>query len=209
MKKLWFFALFYLSFFVLCNSVHADTGDYTTYSVIKLSKGSLLEEFTDQQIEEYQKKCNKRKWMGWRTYTVNNKVQATFISDTIYSFYNDGPSKIDYELTTVASCNTKTAISATGSLSYSLKGDIKKFKNGLDSALKMEGSYNKISEVKETEKISLDVDPYTEVKIYMTGNAKVTNGYAKRYVWWIGCESGGFEYFTITNLYTRIEKKEL
>ncbi len=206
MKKLWFFALLFFGMFIFDNSVKAKDGDYTSFSEVNLVSGKLLANFTDAEIDEYDKKLDKKRFIGWNTNVVNKNVTATFISETLFSFYNDGATPIEYELQTVTNTTTKTSISCTGTIDYSLKGDVKKFKNGLDVQLKMDGSYTKTVDIKQTEKFKLNIDVGTMVVIYLTGTGKVTNGAARRYLFWIVTEKGGFEYFTITNLYPRIEK---
>lgn len=206
MSKIFFIAICFLSTFMFTHTTKADSGDYTTFAEIELAEGKLLSKFSNEEIDEYLAYVKKRKFSGWNVYTINNDIKATFISETLFSFYNTGTTPIYYELQTVSDTTTKMSISATGSISYSLKGDIKKFKNGLDASLKIEASYTKTISIKETEKFKLEVDPNTVAVIYLTGSGRVTNGVAARYLFWFETESGGFEYFIVTNLYPRIEK---
>lgn len=214
MKKLWFFAIIYFAVYLASNyspSVNALSNDYTSFAEINITTGRLLENYTDKDYSTYYKKVSKRKIFGWRTYIVNDNVSATFISETLYSYYNNASSSITYTLTTVGETIQKTSISATGSISYSLSNttNVKKFKNGLDASLKMEATYNETISYKETEKTEITIEAGTTCLVYMTGNAKVKNGVAAKYVWWHRQIRGGFEYFTITDLYPRIEKRKL
>ncbi len=210
MKKIWILnfimlLLYCITYKSLCT---ISAKDYTEYQEIILSKGKMLANFTDEELQKYYKEVEKTKFFGWNTFIINKKYKANFISDTIYSFYNTGTTAVDYDLNCVYETTSKTSISCTGSISYSFKGtsENKRFKNDLDAALKMEYSNVTTDNYKQTEKMTIKIDPNTKLIIYISGSGTVLNGVGAYYIFWIRSELGGFEYFTVTDEYPRIEK---
>ncbi len=180
--------------------------DYQSFSSMTLSSGKLLRYYTSEEVKNFKSKVGKRKFSGWRTYTVNNRVKCNFISETVFSVYNTGTTAIKYELSNVTSTVKKVSLSCTGSLSYSYKKDVKTFKDGLDATLKIEKTVSETIEVKTTEKFEISVDPKTRVTMYFAGTGYLTTGFAQSYFFWIKQAFGGYEYFTVADIYPRIEK---
>lgn len=189
--------------------VNANVDDYQSFANITLSSGKMLKKYDSTELKSYIKASNKRKFSGWRISYINKEVRCNFISKTVFSIYNSGTTPIKYELNTTTTKINKTSISCTGSISYSIKGDIKKFKNGLDTSLKIENTTSQSLEVKSVEKFELIVDPMTRVIMYFKGSGYLTNGYAQQYSFWARIAKGGFEYFTVTDIYPKIEKVAL
>jgi hypothetical protein len=188
--------------------VHASA-NYQTYEDIELVTGKLLENFTEQEYQHYYEKVNPRMFMGWRVHKVCDHVKATYVTETLFSYYNDGFTPIEYKYTLSRKETSKLGLSATGSISLSTtKGD-KLFKNNLDTSLKLSADYQITTEDKETYEVKLEVDPGTQVNLYTYGEGKLTNGVAARYVLFVRMERGGFEVFLVTTQYQRLEKKRI
>lgn len=213
MPKSMYFFVFIFSLYLVCHlnlNVAADTSDYSTFPEINISTGRLLKNYLDSDFDEAFKKIAGKKFSGWKINTVCDKVETSFESDTVYSFYNSGEKEIKYELEKTNQKVVKTSISATGTIKYSLSGTTKtKFKNGLDASLKLEAKYEETVTVKGEETLNVSIEGNTMCIIYYTGTALVTNGVAKRYSFWLLYDYGGFEFFTIQNMYQRIEKRTI
>ena len=67
----------------------------------------------------------------------------------------------------------------------------------------------KISEHWQKYNIEFEIDPGTQVDLYVYGEGKLTNGVAANYIFWIRERRGGFEYFVVTTQYQRLEKKRI
>lgn len=186
--------------------VKADVNDYTSFSSLNVSEGKLLRDYTEEELKEQYETVSSRKFSGWRYNILQKNVPVTFISNVVFSMYNSGTTAMKYKVNVTSENTVKTSISCTGSISYKLSGEIKKFKNGLDTALKIEGSYTETQLVKEQENLEVDIDPGTICVVYIQGEGLLTNGVASHYTFWIRTQTGGFEYFTITDSYLRIEK---
>lgn len=179
--------------------------DYNLFSSITPSSGKLLSKYTDKELTPYAKATKKRRFAGWRISYINKRVKCNFISETILSVYNSGTSVVKYNVTQINTTVYKTTVSATAKIGYNLKGKGQKnFSHDLDAELKIEGTHSETIEVKTTENMSIEVEPKTKLLIYLAGTGYLTNGYARRYCFWVNCNYGGFEYFEITDIYPKI-----
>ena len=79
-------------------------------------------------------------------------------------------------------------------------------KNDLDAEVDLEYKYQITEGKQRTEKIKIPVEGKTKLLVTVIGQGYVTNGVASLYMFWINVEKGGFEYFTITSEYQKIEK---
>ena len=208
MKKIVFFILLNLSICFIGVDVFANTS-YHSFESLIINEGKLLENYTSDDYKTYYKHVDKRKFSGWNVYKVHQNVKVTYVTETIFSYYNDGYTAIDYSFKLDRKTNTKISLSATGSIGLKIAKDGKGFKNNLDSSLKLSAEYTKATEEKETYEMKFKVDPGTQVDLYIYGEGKITNGVAARYLFWIRLDRGGFEVFMITTQYQRLEKKRI
>ncbi len=211
MKKIVMLVILLFVFLIAAPSKpsNADVNDYMSFSSINVSDGKLLRDYTNEEINEGLSHIKKRKFNGWRYEFFQKNTKVEFISSTVFTMYNSGTTAMKYKVQVSSENSVKTSISCTGTIGYSISGSIKKFKNGLDSSLKIEGSYVETQLVKQQENLEIEIDPGTICVVYVQGTGLLTNGVASFYQLWFRKESGGFEYFTITDSYLRIEKIKL
>ena len=160
---------------------------YDTFQEVEIYKGKMLKDYTDKEYKNYYKKVDKRKFWGWRTYVVNKDIKAKFVSETVFSYYNNGITPITYKYKLSESKVSKYSISATGTIGYDVSGNSKKFKHKLDSELQ------------------IVIDPSTVANLRIVGEGKITNGVGAYYICWVRTQKGGFEYFIVTTQYPRLE----
>ncbi len=206
-KKLWFFVLFMLLilYFDLPKANAAE--EYSGYSEIIMQDGKLLENYTDAEYEEYYKEITNKRFWGWNVYIVNKNVPCTYINKTVYETTNTGSETITYEVNVTTEQEIRTIISATGSISYGLSGSSeKKFKHDLDAKVSLDYKYQNTKSNTKTEKLKIPVEGKTKLLVTIIGTAMVTNGVGCYYMFWLENSKGGFEYFTITNEFQKIEK---
>lgn len=207
MKKMVIIIMILLMSFTLNNhKAEALAEDYNSFSEITMASGKLLANFTKSEYDSYYKKVDKNRFWGWNTYIVNKNVPCTYIARTIYETTNESKDPISYEITVTTETETKTSISATGSISYEMKGEVKKFKHDLDSKISLDYKYQNMESKKRTEKLKIPVEGKTRLLVTITGTGVITNGVATYYTFWCLNQRGGFEYFTITNEFQKIEK---
>ena len=179
---------------------------YQSFEHLEVHQGKLLEDYTKKEYDTYYKEVNKRKFMGWRVHHVHKNLPVSYITETLFSYYNDGHTAIDYKYKLERKTSSKFNISATGSIGIKNQKSNKEFKNNLDASLKLQVTYQEQKDEKEQIDISLKVDPGTQVDLYIYGEGKITNGVAARYIFWIRADKGGYEVFIITTQYQRLEK---
>ena len=188
--------------------VYADTA-YHSFETLELTEGYLLSDYTNDDYSTFYKHVNKRKFAGWRVYTVHDDIKVSYITETLFSYYNDGYTPIEYSFELKSSSTTKISLSATGSIGLNNTKSTKGFKNNLEGELKLSSEYTQTIEEDMSYTIDFEVDPGTQVDLYIYGEGKITNGVAARYLFWIRMNRGGYEIFTITTQYQRLEKKRI
>ena len=203
MKKILILSIF-LFLLVVTTKVEASES-YNTFQEIEISSGKMLVDFTDDEYEEYYRTVDKRKFWGWRVKTVNKNIKAKFISETVFSYYNNGNTPITYEYELSKTIVNKFSISSTGTIKYKMEGNVAKFKNNLDSEVKINVSNETVTTTKEENTLQIVIDPKTVANLKVVGEGRVTNGVAAYYVFWIRTQRGGFEYFVVTTQYPRLE----
>ncbi len=208
MRKIIFSLLFFSVFWLFSNTAHAKT-NYQTFESLALESGELLADFSSADLKKYYQKVDSRKFMGWRTYTVHKNIKVSYVTETLFSYYNDGYTPIKYSYKLDSKTSTKLKLTATGSIGIKTQNTKQNFKNNLDGALKLTAEYQTTGDTSETYSVSLEVDPGTQVDLYIYGEGVITNGVAANYLFWIRTHRGGFEAFAVTTQYQRLEKKKI
>jgi len=204
MKKI--LSLFLLIILLLSTNKVVNASHYLNYEELEIHKGKLISQYTNSELKKHYKVVDKRKFSGWKVKTINNRAKATFISDTVFSYYNDGYTPIDYTYKSEETADTKFSFSTTGSIGLKTSKNEKGFKNGLDGSLKMTYSQSGSTKKKESVDLKFQVDPGTQVNLYYYGEGRLTNGVAARYIFWIRLDRGGYEVFEVSTKYHRLEK---
>lgn len=182
---------------------------YKSYESLTIEDGKLLSDFSSEDYKAYYEKVNKRKFIGWQIHEVNRDTKVYYITETLFSYHNDGYTAIDYTYKYTKKETKKIALSATGSIGFKTTGDQQGFKNNLDGSLKLSSDYTNTKEESETYEIKLKVDPGTRVDLYIYGEGKITNGVAAFYWGFFRTMRGGYEIFLVTTQYQRLEKVKI
>ncbi|MCM1130569.1 MAG: hypothetical protein NC087_07490 [Anaeroplasma bactoclasticum] len=195
---------------ILCGMVdcYADES-YETFNEIMMVDGKLLRYFTEDEMKEYMKYVKKTTFWGINVYTINQNVEATYISSTLYNVENRGETDVSYELDVVVDVSNKTSWSVSGNLSGTAKGSIKSFKTDLAAKAGVDYSNTTTESRKETQKLKVTVEKGSRAIVYLMGSARITNGVCACYICFVNVASCGFEYFTLVNQYPRMEKRKL
>ncbi len=206
MKK-WFLFLFILTFLTLKNStVINGNSDYLAFEEIEIYNGEFLKEISSSDLATYYKKINKRKFYGWKTININEDKKVTYKTETLFSYHNDGTTPIKYSYSMKKKEVETRSLSSSGDIKVKIVGKKQKFDGNLDSQLKLTSASTASKEILEEYKIDLNVDPGTKLNLYIYGEGKITNGVAIHYLFWVVYKKGGYEIFTITTQYYRLEK---
>ena len=183
--------------------IHAS---YPNFESITIIDGKRLEAFSSDEYTHYYKEVKKRKMFGWRIHYVHDRIDITYVKETLFSYYNDGYTPIEYDYQMEYTSSSTFQIQATGTIGYTTKDDARSFKNKLDASLKIASDYKTSHATKESVDIHIKIDPGTQVDLYIYGEGYITNGVAARYFFWIRRNIGGFEWFEKTTEYQRLEK---
>lgn len=206
MKK-WFLFLFVVTFFTLTNVIYISAdSDYQAFEEIEIKDGEFLKDISSSDLKKHYKEISKKKFYGWRTYDITVDAKVTYKTETLFSYHNDGTTPIKYSYSMKTKEVETRSLTATGDIKVKVSGPVQKFSGNLDSQLKLTEASTKSKEVQEEYKISLDVDPGTRLNLYIYGEGKITNGVAIHYMFWFVYQKGGYEIFTITTQYYRLEK---
>ncbi len=208
MRKFYVMLLMFLSLLLCTNVVNADS-NYLAFEDLTISSGDLLGDFSSSDYKAYYKNVDKRKFMGWRTYTAHKDIECSYITETLFSYYNNGYSAIEYEYSLDRKTTSKLSLSASGSIGIKTNSTKPAFKNNLDSSLKLSADYISSEEIEESYTVKLDVDAGTQVDLYIYGEGLITNGVAARYFFWVRVNRGGYEAFVVTTQYQRLEKTRI
>lgn len=208
MKK-WFLFLLILVFITIDKSTLKADSDYKAYQEITIFGGKFLSEYTNSEFKSYYKKVNKRKFWGWRVYEVNKDRPVVYKAETMFSYFNDGDSPIEYTYKHVKKDSKTRSLSATGSISVDVSGTVEKFKGGLNTSLKLTDTTKIDTSEQEETSLKTKIDPGTMLNLYIAGEGKISNGVACNYIFWIRREKGGYEVFTLTTQYYRLEKVKI
>jgi hypothetical protein len=179
---------------------------YEQFESFNLISGKTLADYSKEDYEKYHPYVMRPKWMGYRVMTVHSRLKASYVKETLFSYYNDGFTAIDYTFKSTYTMSKTIQVSVTGSLSYGGTQTEKAFKKGLDSALKITSDYKQSESETRVIEVKIKVDPQTQVDLYVYGEGYLTNGVAAEYVFFFRKHLGGFEYFEVTTEYQRLEK---
>lgn len=199
-------SMFVFIVFLDYKKTHAESS-YTSFQQLNLDRGTMLADFTNEDYEDYYEYVNKRKFSGWNIHYVNKDIKAKYVSKTVFSYYNNGTSSIKYSYNLAETSTSKFSVSVTGSISYSGSTNNTKasFKHGLQAALKLDTEYSVSESSTVKENLDIIIDPNSVATLKIMGEGYLTNGVGAKYFFWIRLRRGGFEYFTVSTEYPRLE----
>ena len=207
-KYLLFIILIFLTFAYLDYDSYADTTDYKTFSEIIMASGKLLANYTDKEYEEYYSHL-KPTFLSVVVYVENDNVDASYISNTLWSVTNNSNTDVTYNVKIETESTNKTTFSSSGSLSAGASGSAKGVKGDISAKCGIDASTVNTKSVKQTETMNLVVEAGSSAIVYLTGNLSITNGVAASYIFFIEVAKGGFEFTILKNQYARVEQAKL
>ena len=210
MKKLIFLTimLFMLTLPTCLNSVKASGGDYMSYAELYFEDDSnkLLQEYSDEELEEYDDKISSKRFNGWNTYYFKKHQKVLYTAGIKFMYKNEGTTASTYKFEFKEEVINKRSFNVTGTLDISVKGDIKKLKAGLDTKLKIDYSSTSTKTTRTTWSTNTQVDPGTTLKISIKGEGYIDQGVASKYFFWVRTKKGAFEIFNVATEYYCMEK---
>ena len=187
-------------------NANADSTDYNTFSEVMMSSGKLICNFTEEEIKELYSNLGGNKFFGVTVYIENQNVDASYISNTLYSVENKSSTDIEYTFYVEVETVNKVSFSANSSLSGKAAGTFSGIKGEIGAKCGVEVSAQTTLSKKEKKNMNLVVEAGSRAIVYLTGNLSVTNGCAAVYEFWFRVAEGCFEIVTLKNQYARVEK---
>lgn len=210
MKKIIFvFLIAFMFFFSFgIKDAKADGGDYMSFAELKFQDPNckLLYNYSDSELEKYDDKIDSKKFQGWNTYYFTKHQKVYYTAGIKFMYKNEGSTASTYKFEFKEEKINKRSFSVTGSLEVSVKAEIKKFKGGLDTKLKIDYSESSTKTTRTTWSTSTQVDPGTTLKITIKGEGYIDQGVASKYFFWIRTKKGAFEIFNVSTEYYCMEK---
>lgn len=198
-----------LAGFCISLVLKAASEEYMSFSEIMMNDGKLLSNYTKEEMEELLSCVHKSKFAGVTVYKENDTVDASYISNTLYSVENSGSTDVTYDIVVDVETVNKVSFSASGSLNASASGSKSGVKAEIGKKCGIEVSKTTTTSRKEKQTMKLVVEGGSRAIVYLTGNLSVTNGVAAYYICFIRVAEGGFEIVTLKNQYARVEKAKI
>lgn len=210
MKKIIFVTLMLFMFTLpmSLNSVKASGADYLSYTELRFenSDNKLLYEYSDEELEEYDDKISSKKFSGWNAYYIKKHQKVYYTAGIKFMYKNEGTTASTYKFEFKEEVINKRSFSVSGSIEVNVKGEIKKFKGGLDTKLKIDYSSTSTKTTRTTWSTNTQVDPNTTLKISIKGEGYIDQGVASKYFFWVRTKKGAFEIFNVATEYYCMEK---
>ena len=202
-----FLSLFTFVFFPLMTVEAKDTSsDYNTYVEIVMTTGKLLKNYTKLEYDKAIADGVGIYFNKIKVCPVNKNVEATYISNTLFSVENRSATDVKYEVDITLEKNNKVTFTAGGSLSASASGTIKKIKVSASNDANVNYSDTTTTSIKEKKSMTIIVEANSRAIIYLTGDLSVTNGVILVYRCFFLAYKGGYEIVVLKSQYARIEK---
>jgi len=210
MKKIIFVTLMLFMFTLpmSLNSVKASGADYLSYTELRFenSDNKLLYEYSDEELEKYDDKISSKKFSGWNAYYIKKHQKVYYTAGIKFMYKNEGTTASTYKFEFKEEVINKRSFSVSGSIEVNVKGEIKKFKGGLDTKLKIDYSSTSTKTTRTTWSTNTQVDPNTTLKISIKGEGYIDQGVASKYFFWVRTKKGAFEIFNVATEYYCMEK---
>lgn len=210
MKKIIFITimLFMVTISVCVNNAKASGADYMSYTELTFDnpKNKLLVDYQDFELERFDDKISSKKFNGWNTYYFKKHQKVNYTAGIKFMYKNEGSTAATYKFEFKEEVISKRSLNVTGSLDISVKGEIKKFKGGLDQKLKIDYSQSSTKTTRTTWSTNTQVDPNTTLIISIKGEGYIDQGVASKYFFWVRTKKGAFEIFNIATEYYCMEK---
>src|SRR5690554_3091566 len=202
LKKIILFVLVVTLFIIGTQTsfAYADFQDFT-----KVGQGKILDEYNKSDYDYAYKKLGGNQFLGWKHHYVTKDLKVKYISETLFSYYNNGKSPITYNYKASKKSINSYQLKVSGGVKLQTQKDNKVFGSGLTAHLNMDYVYDNKTEDVETFDIKVSIEPTTQMVLYLYGEGKISNGVAKNYLFWIEIAKGGFEIFVVTTHYQRLE----
>ena len=188
-----------------------DTGheDIRELGFLDETKGhKILKTMSDFDISQAMNKI-KRKSFGWRLENINYKLPVWYISDVIFSKSNNTKQKIDFSYNLEVSTTKTTDYSMSGSVVSKVSSKFKNIGINVDTTLKGEFGQQIKHYYEETSSFKITIHPGKKISLLVMGDADLSTGVGKFYIFGICFKKGTWEYIDYVNEYYEFYEEDI
>ena len=181
------------------DKVYSSTGHSQFTELVMVDEDTyIINDVSEETIDE-ELKGLKRKFFGTREKAFNTDADAKYVSNIIFSRSNKTrePYTFVYDTSTIE----YNMVSVTTKGNLSIKGVFKMKSKELTVNGDFSGEKETETSTKsiETGKLNVVIYPNKMVTLRIVGNAKVSNGVMKKYIFGICVKKGAYEVVTVTS----------
>src|SRR5690606_29444904 len=137
---------------------YADFQDFT-----KVGNGKLLDQYTKSDYDYGYRQIGSNEFLGWKYHYITKDMKVKFISETLFSYYNNGKSAINYNYKASKKTINSYELSVSGGLKLKTDKNNKIFGDGLQASIDANFKWKNSTEEVESYDIKVSIEPTTQM----------------------------------------------
>lgn len=170
----------------------------------------LINQYSEEEIEEISSNV-KKKVFGWSTVYINYNTRVKYDGKIIFSKINKTDIPFYFEYKVLEEEISTKSVNVNGSVSAKITGTIKKIKTTLTGGLGADVDYE--DQNKNTTElltiIKMEIMPNKKVTMITTGDAFISSGYSKYYLFGITIRKGVWETIETETIYYELREESV
>lgn len=193
---------------VISHNPYSNTG-HEQFSELKYVNDEymILKDYSNMMIEKSYSKVQ-RKAFGWSVYMEREYADATYVGAIVFSRSNKTltPFTFTYSLTEVT--YEEQSYSITGSLSLKQSAKLKKVELSAAESIEVKMSGESSLKTTESNTMSITVNPNKKITLRISGECKISLGFAKYYFIGMCTKKGVFECVDVVTSYFELYEED-
>ena len=211
MKKIF---LLIISIGVLCFSIGINvnaaikTGHEDFLDIFFEGDGKLINQLSDEEIDELSGGI-KRKAFGWKTTYYNYNRKVKYDGKILFSKSNKTQIPFLFEYKLMEEEVKTKSVAVNGSVSAKITGTIEKIKTTITGNAGTDIDYENesVTSSELTTSIEMNVMPGRRITMITSGDAYITSGYSKFYLFGITIRKGLWERIDVETIYYELREE--
>lgn len=200
MKKAFIFMIYVMVSMIIFTPINAysQTG-YRQFEDIEIENGNGVYLLINTSLKTKKKNLEQVKWrlFGPSVYIKNNKVPVKYKKFDAFSRSNRTNNVLEYDYTYRMNMSGEMCIDSTSASGYDVSAKIDILNMSVEESIKKSiGATLEVGVMKEVN-YTITVDPHTKVTMYITGDALLSQGAIKYYIFGIPIIKTNWEYIDI------------
>lgn len=194
------------------NNIQAGTKtghrEFNEITFLYNQNGKLIVNLSNSEKNEMFKKV-RRKVFGWSNKVNILNGMVVYTADTIFARANSTNQVIKFSYSTSSTRKDQLTRSLAGTLSMKSSGKISDISLGLDESIRSEIGYKTEITFEEETDFDIKIDPGKKISLIVKGNANLSNGASKFFVFGICTNKMLWEYIDVVNEYYEIYEEAI